>query len=156
MAMSAIEKFRKPMNSKIVHPLPEHVAHWGPPGASMLISTPQEVDALVGRVRKGQLATINTLREALAKQHQTTITCPVTTGIFMNIVAKAAGEMEDMGAKKVTPYWRVLKTDGTLNEKFPGGTAAQKKKLEAEGFKVVKKGATKLVVADFEDKLAAL
>jgi hypothetical protein len=156
MAMSAIEKFRKPMDAKIVHPLPERVAHWGPPGASMLISTPQEVDAVVGRVKKGKLATINTLREVLARQHKTTITCPVTTGIFMNIVAKAAGEMEEMGSKKVTPYWRVLKSDGTLNDKYPGGAAGQKKRLEAEGFKVVKKGKTSLMVQDFEAKLAAL
>jgi hypothetical protein len=156
MAMSAIEKFRKPMDAKIVHPLPEKVAHWGPPGASMLISTPQEVDAVVGKVPKGKLATINTLREALARQHKTTITCPVTTGIFMTIVAKAAGEMEDMGAKRVTPYWRVLKTDGTLNEKYPGGIPALKRKLEAEGFKVVKKGKAKWMVEDFEEKLAKL
>jgi 6-O-methylguanine DNA methyltransferase, DNA binding domain len=156
MAMSAIEKFRKPMDAKVVHPLPERVAHWGPPGASMLISTPQEVDAIVGRVPKGKLATINSLREVLAKQHKPTITCPITTGIFMNIVAKAAAEMEEMGAKRVTPYWRVLKSDGALNEKYPGGTAAQKKRLEAEGFKIVKKGKNALVVEDFEKQLAKI
>jgi 6-O-methylguanine DNA methyltransferase, DNA binding domain len=156
MAMSAIEKFRKPMEAKVVHPLPERVAHWGPPGASMLISTPQEIDVLVGRVPKGKLATINSLRDALAKQHNTTITCPITTGIFMNIVAKAAGEMEEMGAKRVTPYWRVLRSDGSLYDKFPGGTNEQKKRLEAEGFSIVKKGKTMLVVEDFEKKLAAL
>jgi hypothetical protein len=49
MAMSAIEKFRKPMTSKTVHPLPERVAHWGPPGASMVISTPTIIDEMVAR-----------------------------------------------------------------------------------------------------------
>jgi hypothetical protein len=153
MAKSAIEKLRTPMDAKIVHPLPERVSHWGPPGASMLISTPQEIDAVVRRIKKGTLATINTLRDALAKQHKTTITCPVTTGIFMNIVAKAAAEMEEMGARRVTPWWRVLKSDGTLNDKYPGGVAEQKKRLQAEGFSIVKKGKTKLAVSDFEKRL---
>jgi hypothetical protein len=153
MAMSAIEKLRKPQAPEIIFPLPERVAHWGPPGASMLISTPQEIDAVVRRVKKGKLATINTLRDALARQHKTTITCPVTTGIFMNFVAKAAAEMEEMGARRVTPWWRVLKSDGTLNDKYPGGVAEQKKRLQAEGFSIVKKGKTKLAVRDFEKRL---
>ena len=156
MALSAIEKLRKPQSVQIVHPLPERVAHWGPPGASMLISTPQEIDEVVRKIPKGKLATINSLRERLARQHGTTITCPVTTGIFMNIVARAAAEMEEMGAKRVSPWWRVLKTGGALNEKYPGGTAAQKKRLAAEGFRIVKKGKSSLMVEDFETRLAKL
>lgn len=156
MGMSAIEKLRKPRKIEVVFPLPAAVAHWGPPGASMLIATPQEVDALVRQIRKGKLATTNTLREALAKRHGTTITCPVTTGIFLNIAARAAAEMETMGARRVTPWWRVLKSDGTLNEKYPGGIAEQKKRLEAEGFTIIRKGKNKLVVEGFGEKLTAL
>lgn len=155
MAMSAIEKLRKPQRPE-VKPLPDRMSNWGPPGSAMLISTPQEVDALVGKVRKGRLATLNNLRDALARQHKADLTCPITTGIFLNIVARAAGEMEEMGAKRVTPYWRVLKSDGTLNDKYPGGVKDQKKRLEAEGFRVVKKGKFNWMVEDFEAKLAKL
>lgn len=156
MAMSAIEKLRKPQEPEIIQPLPEKVAHWGPPGASMVIPTPQQIDALVGKIPKGRIATINTLREALSRLNGTDIACPVTTGIFFSIVAKAAAEMENMGPKRVTPWWRVIKSDGTLNVKMPGGLAEHRKRLEAEGFHVVKKGKVNLGVADFAGKLAKL
>jgi alkylated DNA nucleotide flippase Atl1 len=156
MATSAIEKLRKPQDVKIVHPLPERVAHWGPPGASMVISTPSEIDELVATVPKGKLATINTLRDALAKRHKTTIACPVTTGIFLGIAAKAAAEMEMMGAKRVTPWWRVIKSDGKLNEKMPGGLAEHRRRLQSEGVKVVKSGKADLMVEDFEKRIAKL
>lgn len=156
MAMSAIDKLRKPQDVKIVHPLPERVAHWGPPGASMVISTPAEIDAIVGRIPKGKLATINHLRDAVAHEHGATIACPVTTGIFFSIVPKAASEMEEMGAKRVTPWWRVLKSDGTLNPKMPGGIAEQKKRLQSEGHTVIAKGKSALTVAGFDTKIARL
>jgi 6-O-methylguanine DNA methyltransferase, DNA binding domain len=89
-------------------------------------------------------------------QQDTAITCPVTTGIFFNIVADAAGEREMMGITRIAPWWRVLKSDGTLNEKMPGGLKGHQKRLEAEGFRVDKKGKSGLAVADFETKLAQL
>jgi alkylated DNA nucleotide flippase Atl1 len=156
MAKSAIEKLNAPQEPKIVRKLPPRVEHWGPPGASMVISTPQEIDQLVATIPKGKLATINTLREVIAKRHKTTITCPVTTGIFFNIAAKAAAEREMMGAKRVTPWWRVLKSDGALNEKMPGGLAEHKKRLTAEGFKVIAKGKKGMAVEDFDKRLAKL
>ena len=39
-----------------------------------------------------------------------------------------------------TPYWRTLKANGELNEKYPNGIEAQKEKLEAEGHTIVQKG----------------
>ena len=129
-------------------------AEWGPPGASMIISTPAEVDELVATIPKGRLATVNTLRDALAKRHKATIACPITTGIFLGITARAAAEMEMMGAKRVTPWWRVLKSEGKLNDKMPGGIVEHRKRLEAEGFTIVRKGKTTLLVEDYESRLA--
>ena len=31
------------------------------------------------------------------------------------------------GRKKVTPYWRTIKSDGKINGKYPGGISLQKK-----------------------------
>lgn len=39
-----------------------------------------------------------------------------------------------------TPFWRTLKANGELNEKYPGGAMAQKEKLEAEGHTIIQKG----------------
>ena len=57
-------------------------------------------------------------------------------GIFVAIAARAAGEMAEEGKKDITPYWRTVKEGGKLNEKYPGGAAGQREKLEAEGFTV--------------------
>jgi alkylated DNA nucleotide flippase Atl1 len=122
----------------------------------MVISTPQEIDQLVRAIPKGKLATVNSLREAIARRHGTTITCPVTTGIFLSIVAKAADEMEMMGARRVSPWWRVLKSDGSLNPKMPGGVDAHRRRLEAEGFRILPRGKTALAVDGYAARLCAL
>jgi hypothetical protein len=126
---------------------------WGT--GTMVIPAPVEVDALMKRVPRGKLVTINELRAALAKKHNASIACPITTGIFAWIAAHAAAEGKADGEKTITPYWRTLKTGGELNPKYPGGVESLKKLLRAEGHKVVAKG-KKLVVADFQSSLAKL
>jgi hypothetical protein len=106
-------------------------------------------------VPKGKLITINEIRICLAKKHRVTIGCPITTGIFAWIAAHAAEEAEENGAKRVTPYWRTLKSGGELNSKYPGGIPNLKNRLEAEGHRIVKKG-TRYLVADFQQALAKL
>jgi hypothetical protein len=123
---------------------------WGT--GTMVIPAPREVDALMKRVPKGRLVTINELRAALAKKHQADFACPITTGIFSWIAAHAAAEAEADGAKRITPYWRTLKTGGEVNPKYPGGAVALAKRLRAEGHKLVTKGKRTLVV-DFEQKI---
>jgi alkylated DNA nucleotide flippase Atl1 len=154
MVKSALEKFRTPMDVRIVNELPAGAKNWGPPGASMVISTPREIETFVSQVPKGKLASLATLRDVIALRHGTTITCPVTTGIFLGTVARAAQEQEMLGAKQVTPWWRVIRTDGTLNEKFPGGLAEHEKRLLAEGHVIVRRGKSKMAVVDYERKLA--
>jgi hypothetical protein len=126
-------------------------AKWG--AGNFVIPAPAEVDELMRRVPKGKLTTINHVRVALAKKHDTAIACTLTTGIFAWIAANAAEEAASENKKsRITPYWRTLKAGGLLNEKYPGGTAAQKKRLLAEGHTVAKKGKN-LVVANLEQSL---
>lgn len=123
---------------------------WGT--GTMVIPAPCEVDALMRQVPKGRVVTINELRAALAKKHGAGFACPITTGIFSWIAAHAAAEAETAGEKRITPYWRTLKTGGEVNPKYPGGVAALAKRLRAEGHKLVAKG-RRTVVADYESKL---
>ena len=64
------------------------------------------------------------------------MTCPLVTGIFLRIVAEAAEEDARGGKPEITPYWRVVRDDGSLNDRFPGGPSAQARRLEAEGHAV--------------------
>jgi alkylated DNA nucleotide flippase Atl1 len=58
------------------------------------------------------------------------------------------------GKKDVTPYWRTLKAGGALNEKYPGGVAAQAERLESEGHTIiVDKNGNPKKVKDFEKAL---
>jgi hypothetical protein len=107
------------------------------------------------KVSHGKLITINQIRAALARKHKATISCPITTGIFAWIAANASEKQRQKGEKDITPYWRTLKTGGILNEKYPGGVEAQRKLLEMEGHKVVKKGKN-YVVLDYEKALAKI
>ena len=125
-------------------------AHWGK--GPMLIPAPSEVDALMKRVPKGKLVTISELRAALAAKHEAGFACPLTTGIFSWIAAHAAEEASAAGTKRVTPYWRTLKTGGELNPKYPGGVEGIAKRLRAEGHRIVRKG-KRVLVADFEKAL---
>src|SRR4051794_27260633 len=90
---------------------------WGT--GKMVIPAPLEVDALMKKVPKGRVVTINELRTALAARHKVDLACPITTGIFSWIAAHAAAEAEAEGVKRITPYWRTLKTGGEVDPKYP-------------------------------------
>lgn len=104
---------------------------WGT--GTCVIPAPIEVDEIMRGVPSGRLITINQIRGSLAKKHDASIGCPITTGIFSNIAARAAEEDASAGKTGITPYWRTLKSKGELNEKYPGGLEAQAKRLQAEG-----------------------
>ena len=126
---------------------------WGV--GTVVIPSPLEVDALMKSVPEGKLVTINQIREALAKKHKATISCPITTGIFARTAAGAAEEQAKQGIKHTTPYWRTLKAGSVINPKYPGGVKGQTKLLEKEGHKVIQKGKSHIVV-DYEKSLVIL
>lgn len=107
---------------------------------NMLVAAPIQYDEVMKKIPKGKITTSIIIREYLAKQHDADFTCQLTAGIFINIVANASDERESLGSEDLTPYWRTLKKDGELNEKFPGGIDKQKAFLESEGHEIIKKG----------------
>ncbi|MBI5058383.1 MGMT family protein [candidate division KSB1 bacterium] len=104
---------------------------------TMLIATPRLVEAKIREVRKGRLTTLSRIRRELAAEQGADSTCPLTTGIFLRIVAEFAEEERAQGMTRVTPYWRVVKDDGSLNPKFPGGIDAHANMLRAEGVEII-------------------
>jgi len=128
---------------------------WG--SGTFVIPQPREVDAIMKKVPKGKLITINEIRKILAKKHGADFGCPITVGIFAWIAAHAAEEAGQQGKKRITPYWRTLKTGGILNEKYPGGLKNLKARLRNEGHKIIQKGRSKyFMVADFERSLVKI
>ncbi len=125
------EKMDNPGLPKIVAIPPKMRRQCGT--GTMLVPSPRDVDAFIRTVRKGSLVTIKRIREYLAGKYEADVTCPLTTGIFVWITAEAAEEAARQGKSRITPYWRVVKDDGSLNPKFPGGAAAQARRLREEG-----------------------
>lgn len=129
---------------------PKAIARYG--GSRMLIAPPLEYDALMKTIPYGKITTTDRLRAHLANQHNADFTCPLTCGIFVNVVAHASVERDGVDE---TPWWRTLKKDGELNEKYPDGVDGQKLRLEIEGHEIDQKG-KHYYVKDYEQKLAAL
>ena len=95
-----------------------------PAGCKMLISSPQEIEEFIKRIPKGEFVEPAKMRQALAKKHKADATCPVTTGLFLRIVAEAAFEEFSQGkaVNKLTPFWRVIANDSALAKKLSTDT----------------------------------
>jgi hypothetical protein len=134
------EKLAKVQEAK-VGPMPASMAARLGPGM-MLIPRGLDLERVIRGTAPGELITPAQIRERLAEEAGADVTCPLVTGIFIRIAAEAAEEDRAAGRGPVTPYWRVVAAGGYLNPKFPGGTAAQAERLQAEGH-VVEAGAGK-------------
>lgn len=91
------------------------------------------------------------IREFIAKENDASFTEPITAGIFVSIDTWASHQRTE----DKTPHWRTLKTNGELNEKYPGDILSQIEKLEAEGHLIIQKGRKNIryYVKDYEDFL---
>lgn len=128
---------------------PKSVLRYG--GTKMLIAPPLAYNEIMKKVPQGKVITSDSIRNYLAKKHGADYTCQLTAGIFINIAANASVERKT----DETPYWRTLKKDGELNEKYPEGIDGQKLRLELEGHTIVQKG-KRYFVKDYNDKLFEL
>ena len=146
------EKLHNSKNMPYIETLtdPAAIARYG--GARMLIAPPLEYDAVMKTVPHGKLITVDRIRAFLAARHDADFTCQLTCGIFVNIVAAASFERN---GEDETPWWRTLKKNGELNEKYPEGIDGQRLRLEMEGHEVFQKG-KRYFVKDFAEKLFVL
>jgi hypothetical protein len=93
-------------------------------GSLMYISNPKTIEAYIRNIPKGKAVDLKTMRKDLALEHAAEVTCPVTTGIFLRIVAEAANEQLEQGKAigRITPFWRVIDTKMPLAKKLTFGT----------------------------------
>ena len=130
------EKMQNPELPKLVPVFPKMQARFG--NVPMLIPSPTEVEECIRAIPQGRTTTVTRIRDDLARKHLVQVTCPLTTGMFVRIAAEAAEEDARAGRAEITPYWRVVKDDGSLYEKFPGGVERQKERLRLEGHRIVR------------------
>jgi hypothetical protein len=94
-----------------------------PANSKMFIATPLLIENYIKRIPKGKKATLQTMRKDLALENKADYTCPVTTGIFLRIVAEAAFEkyQQNNSIKGLTPFWRVIDPNSPLAKKLSFG-----------------------------------
>jgi hypothetical protein len=94
-----------------------------PSGSMMFIATPKLIDEYIQEIGVGKRINIKTLRKDLAIAHNADYTCPVTTGIFLRVVAEANYEKLQQGKRleEITPFWRVIEPNSALAKKLTFG-----------------------------------
>ena len=124
---------RKPWVSKLRPEMAPKIVEDPRGRGKMLVPTPLLVAEEIRKTKKGELVTPGEIRSRLAERFKANLTCPLTTGIFINILAGAAEEELKEGKSVTAPYWRVVSEEGYLSEKTPPGPELQAQHLKKEG-----------------------
>ena len=79
-------------------------------GQTMLISSPEEIGRYAATIPRGETRTIARMRADLARRACAAAMCPVTTAIFLRVVAECS--LRDLEGGQpldaVAPFWRVI------------------------------------------------
>jgi hypothetical protein len=103
-------------------------------GDGMYISTPQIIEDYIKQIAKGKSVDTISMRNDLAVENNAVFTCPLTTGIFLRIVAEAANEQLEQGValKNITPFWRMIEPNSPLAKKLSFGQDFLKEQRKKE------------------------
>lgn len=106
-------------------------------GEIMLVPTARQVDDFIRTFPKGKHMDVQVLRKAIAKQHGAEVTCPITTGFHLRIVAEAAFEayQPNGDVDAITPFWRVLNAKTPTISRLSFGTAFVTEQRLKEGLR---------------------
>jgi len=151
---------REMLDSKNEVRIEKKVKPRGSMRGSMVIPPATEYEELMKKVPRKKVITLTEIREYFADKYKVNFCCPLVSGIFVNLVAKAAEEdmeQRDMKIDEVTPYWRTLKSGGELNPKYPGGLEAHASKLKEEGHEIeLNRNGKPKKVKDYSDRIYKL
>lgn len=104
-------------------------ALWGMrPGDRLAISSPREIAELVSAIPSGSSMTVPELRSAIARRHGADGACPLTTSMFLRIVAERTAETDwDV------PVWRVIDAKSPILKKLTFGPEPILERRRVEG-----------------------
>ena len=95
---------------------------WGQKaGDRMLIPSPKMIQAYLDDSESTDLNLVQ-MRKDLAAANGAEFTCPMTTGIFLRIVAELSLEKMSHSTEGITPFWRVIDPKSDLAKKLSCGS----------------------------------
>ena len=91
-----------------------------PKGSKLHISSPVEVAEELKRITPGSIMSIQAFRRSLADKNNCDATCPVSTSIFLRIVAEHSWEefSRTGSTKDLAPFWRVVESSSPIAKKL--------------------------------------
>ncbi len=94
-----------------------------PAGSSVLIPSPQDIEAVVNDLDGDEAVSLTDLRTELASRHGADGCCPVMAGMNLRVAAEVTFQAMDAGVPvdQVVPIWKAIDPAGTLAPKLPGG-----------------------------------
>ena len=91
-----------------------------PKGSKLHISSPVEVAEELKNIPSGSIISIQAFRRRLAEKNNCDATCPVSTSLFLRIVAEHTwDEFSRTGiTKELAPFWRVIESSSPMAKKL--------------------------------------
>ena len=91
-----------------------------PKGAKLHISSPVEIAAELKTIPPGCILSIQAFRRRLAEKNKCDATCPVSTSIFLRIVAEHTWEEfnSSSSTQDLAPFWRVVESSSPMAKKL--------------------------------------
>ncbi|MFN8992093.1 MAG: hypothetical protein ACK5X3_00250 [Pseudomonadota bacterium] len=93
-------------------------------GTLLFVATPGLIANYVARIPAGEVREIRRLRNELARRNDAEATCPVTTAIYLRVVAEAAWDdlQDGVPIDRVVPFWRAIEPDSPIARKLRCGS----------------------------------
>ena len=106
-----------------------------PAGTRMFVATPRIVEEHLRRIPPGESRSIQMFRDSLARAYGCEAACPVSTAVFVRMVAEAAWEDIVAGCppEEVTPFWRVIAPGSAIGKRLAADAAWIAARRAAEG-----------------------
>ncbi len=91
-----------------------------PKGSKLHISCPVEVAEELKNIPSGSTMSIQAFRRRLAEKNNCDATCPVSTSLFLRIVAEHTWEefSRTGSTKELAPFWRVVESSSPMAKKL--------------------------------------
>lgn len=104
-------------------------------GERMVISTPVEIDGYIRTLAPGAAQRVADMRDHIASRYAADGCCPVTSSIFLRIVAERALQQLENGQADAAPFWRTIEPESPLAGKLSCGRewVAARRAAEANG-----------------------
>lgn len=105
-----------------------------PAGSTLFVGTPQILQTYIRKIPCGETRTIQRLRREIARANRCAAMCPVSTAIFLRILAEAAWDdlNAGKGVRDVTPFWRVIEPGSAIAKKLRATETWLREQRQAE------------------------